>query len=200
MERIPVKYCRGETNFTREGKSSEITLLDFWAWAFSDVVTNTTRGILAEFIVATALGLNIVKPRDCWAKYDLEYKGAGIEIKSSAYHQRWRQKEMSPISFSVPKSRAWESETGEMESESRRQADIYVLSLLAERDREAVNPINLDQWRFWIIETSFFNERKRSQDSITYNSLISERGEPVSYSDIKSSVDALISKMTASPE
>ena len=31
-------------------------LSDFWRWAFSDLRDSTVRGVLAEFIVAAALG------------------------------------------------------------------------------------------------------------------------------------------------
>ncbi len=33
------------------------TLLDFWRWSTSDLVSNATRGKLAEFITAMALGV-----------------------------------------------------------------------------------------------------------------------------------------------
>ena len=32
------------------------TVGDYWPWAYSDIVNNTNRGVLAEFIVARALG------------------------------------------------------------------------------------------------------------------------------------------------
>ena len=34
----------------------DATVADFWRWAFSDLRDNTTRGILAEFLVAKAVG------------------------------------------------------------------------------------------------------------------------------------------------
>ena len=33
------------------------TVGDFWAWAYSDVLENTARGIFAEFLVGSALGI-----------------------------------------------------------------------------------------------------------------------------------------------
>lgn len=39
-----------------EGIGGEHTLQDFWAWAFSDLVSNTERGKLAEYLVAKAMG------------------------------------------------------------------------------------------------------------------------------------------------
>ena len=195
MEPIPIEYSRGESKFTSTEVNTDLNLLDFWSWAFSDVLTNTTRGILAEFIVATALGINTKQPRDGWAKFDLEYENYGIEIKSASYHQRWFQKQMSTISFNIPTSRAWDASTNELEEQSQRQADLYVLCLLSEKDRDQVNPLNLDQWKFWIIDTRFLDERKRSQKSITYNSLIKEVGEPVSFHQIRQSVDDLLNNL-----
>jgi hypothetical protein len=33
-----------------------VVLHDFWAWSYSDLINNTQRGALAEFIVAEAVG------------------------------------------------------------------------------------------------------------------------------------------------
>ena len=196
MEPIPIEYSRGESKFTSTETEVDVTLLDFWSWAFSDVLTNTTRGILAEFIVAAALGINTRQPRDASAKFDLEYRNHGIEVKSSSYHQRWFQKQMSAVSFDVPARRAYDASTNELAAQSRRHADLYVLCLLSEKQRDRVDPLNLDQWRFWAIDTHFLNHRKRSQKSITYNSLIREVGEPVSFNQIKRSVDNILDSLS----
>lgn len=34
----------------------DASVVDFWRWAFSDLRDNTTRGILAEFLVTKAVG------------------------------------------------------------------------------------------------------------------------------------------------
>ena len=39
-----------------QGMDGEHSLQDFWAWAFSDLVSNTERGKLAEYLVAKAMG------------------------------------------------------------------------------------------------------------------------------------------------
>ena len=194
MDPIPTEYNRGDHPFIIKDAPSKYTLLDFWSWAFSDVLTNTTRGMVAEFIVATALGIDINKPRDGWAKFDLTYKNHGIEVKSASYHQRWYQQRISTISFNVPKRKGWDANTNKLDPISRRQADIYVLTLLGEKDRKKVNPLNLDQWEFWVVYTSFFDNRARSQHSITYNSLLKEIGKPMHYGQLKVAVDSLIER------
>jgi hypothetical protein len=57
--------------FHANGFAAGFTLLDFWRWSASDLVGNVTRGTLAEFIVARALGSSTLNPREEWAAYDL---------------------------------------------------------------------------------------------------------------------------------
>lgn len=192
MDPIKIKYSDGNEDFILNGSISGFKLIDFWSWAYSDFVNNTTRGVMAEFLVAAALGINLRKPRDAWAKFDINYRDVGVEVKSASYHQRWYQKRMSNINFNVPATRAWDEKTNIQDTESKRQAFMYVLCLLSEKDRERVNPLIIDQWKFWIVPTIFFDTRQRSQHSITYNSLVSEVGNPVSFNEIKSLADSLI--------
>jgi hypothetical protein len=53
---IETKKKTGNEQFLNAG-SDVCTLRDFWAWAYSDLIGNTERGRLAEFIVAMALGI-----------------------------------------------------------------------------------------------------------------------------------------------
>ena len=53
-----------------EGMDGENSLQDFWAWAFSDLVSNTERGKLAEYLVAKAMGCG-TQISQTWESYDL---------------------------------------------------------------------------------------------------------------------------------
>jgi hypothetical protein len=196
MDSKKIEYTTGEKHFIQNGSDIDLKLLDFWAWAYSDYFDNTARGVLAEFIVAMALGLDVHEPRKAWAKFDLTYRSKGIEVKSASYHQKWHQEKMSNISFAIPATRAWEEEIGNLDDEKKRHAFIYVLCLLAEKDRNLVNPLDIDQWVFWVIPTQFLDDRKRSQQSITYNSLIKEVGQPITFAKIRPKVDDLIGTST----
>jgi len=48
----------GQESFLSKTESKKIRLVRFWQWSTSDLLTNTTRGILAEYIVATDLGVD----------------------------------------------------------------------------------------------------------------------------------------------
>ena len=80
----------------------DFVLLDFWLWAASDLVGNTNRGRLAEFIVARAVGLGRGDVRSEWDVVDvLTPTGTKVEVKSAAYVQSWFQNKLSNIQFVV---------------------------------------------------------------------------------------------------
>ena len=47
----------GDERFVREGRPLAFTLVEFWQWMGSDLVGNTFRGAVAEYLVANALGV-----------------------------------------------------------------------------------------------------------------------------------------------
>ena len=133
---------------------SSATVKDYRQWAHSDIVGNTNRGALAEFIVGTAIGLTD-GVRDAWAAYDLKTpSGIKVEVKSSAYLQSWYQKRLSRPAFGIGKSLEWVPETGEFVGEKRRQADVYVFCLLAfQGDKTLLDPLDLAQWEFYVVSS-----------------------------------------------
>ena len=131
------------------------TIGDYWQWGSSDIVGNTERGALAEFIVAKAIGC-LAQTRNDWTAYDLvSPSGIKIEVKSSAYLQSWHQKRPSSPRFSIRKSLEWVPETNEYVGQSRRHSDVYILCLLAYRgDKHFLNPLDLTQWEFYVARTA----------------------------------------------
>ena len=150
---IKAKRKTGEEVFTGLGKGKLLTLKDFWQWSSSDLLSNATRGILAEFLVASALGLNH-GVRNEWDSYDLKTEtGVKIEVKSAAYLQSWYQQKLSKITFNIRSTLAWDYKTSRFAKEKKRQADIYVFCLLHHKDKDTVNPMDLSQWTFYILST-----------------------------------------------
>lgn len=164
----------GEEKFIFDGQPvGDAKLINFWKWSTSDLLSNTTRGILAEFIVAMALGFERELYND-WEPYDLEYKGIKIEIKSSAYIQSWSQKDYSKIQFSIRPTLAWDAKTNSYTSDKKkRQSDVYIFALLAHKDQKTINPLNLDQWTFYILPTKVLNEKLPVAKTISLRKLIS---------------------------
>ena len=89
----------GNESFQADGQNLGFDLLSFWRWSCSDLVSNATRGRLAEFIVAKALGISTDCVRDEWGAYDLTMGHIKVEVKSAAFVQSWHQDKLSKISF-----------------------------------------------------------------------------------------------------
>ena len=185
---IKANLKSGRERLIYNEEETEFTLLDFWRWGFSDILSNATRGKFAEFIVATAVGADLKTPSDEWGAYDLlTPDGIKIEVKTSAFIQSWAQKDYSKPVFSIRPAKYWDHDTGMSDGEAKRHADVYVFCLLKEKDQSKINPLILDQWEFYVVPTTTLNNYKRSSYSITLPSL-RKLTEPISYDEIFSAL------------
>ena len=173
FKQLSVNKRSGSEVFHSGNEDLGFNLLSFWQWSSSDVVSNTTRGILAEYIVGRAL--DCIKDddvRDEWGAYDLmTQSGVRVEVKSAAYIQSWHQSKLSKINFVVPKTFGWNRETNKLDTEKKRQADVYVFALLLHKDKKSINPLDISQWEFYVLPTKVLDQKERRQHSITLASL-----------------------------
>lgn len=164
------------------------SLNNFWEWAYSNTVDNAQRGVLAEYLVACALGV-AGGVRTNWEKYDLlTPEGISVEVKASGYIQNWYQKKLSTATFSIQPTLAWDEKTATYATEKTRQADVYVFCLHKHTEQESVNPLDLSQWDFYILPTSVLNEKAGAQKSIRLNALISMGAKKVEYGAIHQTI------------
>ena len=170
---------------------NNLLLGNFWQWAYSDLLNNTTRGILAEFIVSSALDES-AKQRTEWERFDLSYKGLGIEVKSAAYVQSWKQKQPSKILFDIAPKKAYSYESNMYSTEAIRQAEIYVFCLLDWQEKEGCNPLDLNQWTFFALPTVTINAKLKSQKSLSFSSLKALKPIETKYSTLRNSIDKII--------
>lgn len=178
----------GQEKFTNKDDATNIRLLEFWQWSQSNLLNNTLRGTIAEFIVAKAVNAtNTIRVE--WDAYDLiTLEGLKIEVKSAAYLQSWQQERDSSIQFSIRPAKGWDAATNISAVESGRSADVYVFCLLKEKDRSLVNPLNLDQWDFFILTTEQINQEKGMQKMIGINSLLKMNPIVSSYDELGAAV------------
>ena len=190
FDTLQVTRKTGTEKFLINGAESAFTMADFWGWSTSDLMTNSLRGRLAEFIVATAIGIDLKNThRVEWDAYDLiSNEGIKIEVKSSAYLQSWEQTKLSAISFGIQPTSCYNYDDGKFESKMKRQADVYVFCVLKNKDRLTVNPLDLGQWDFYIISSKVLNKRVGNQKSIGLSSLLKLKPILASYSEILNAI------------
>lgn len=152
-------------------------LADFWSWACSDLANNTMRGVLAEYLVATALGA-AAGTRTEWDTVDIRTsEGWRVEVKSTAYLQSWAQSRPWKVEFGIAPASGWDAPSGAASVEARRRSDAYVFCLLHHQDKQSLDPLDLDQWTFYVLPTRVLDERCPHQKRIRLSSL--ERLSPV---------------------
>ena len=188
---IKSKRHNGEENIISADGENIATLNEFWSWAYSDLMGNAERGVLAEFIVACALGIkNTI--RIPWDKYDLITKeGIAVEVKASGYLQTWHQKDLSKIGFTIRPTHSWESETNSYDNNSKRQSDIYVFCVHKHTDQDTANPLIISQWDFYIMPTVLLNEKFSKQKSASLSSLMKAGAEKCEFKDLYSKIKML---------
>lgn len=185
---IPPMRLTGDERFITSTSVVTPTVLDFWRWSTADLMSNATRGILAEFIVATALGVT-GEIREEWSPVDLKYKGMPIEVKASGYLQAWGQDQLTKPKFGVTKAQYYDRATGEYRGERRRHADLYVFCLHHCCDTTQVNPLDLDQWSFYVTPTSLLEQRFPTADLVSRQQLEKVGVSPVVHSSLREEVD-----------
>lgn len=185
----------GQEKFTHKEDATNFSLLEFWQWSQSDLLNNTLRGTIAEFIVAKAVNAtNAIRVE--WDAYDLiTPQGLKIEVKSAAYLQSWKQERDSSIQFSIRPTKGWDAATNISAVDSGRSADVYIFCLLKEKDRNLVNPLNLDQWDFFILATEQINQEKGMQKMIGINSLLKMNPIVASYGELGVAVQKVMDRM-----
>ncbi len=131
--------------------ATSLSVRDFWEWGYSDLRENITRGILAEFLVAKAVG-DPSPLRHAWDNFDVTTpSGIRVEVKSSAYLQSWRQRQHSRITFAGLTGLAYSYETNEFAEEATLRADVYVFALNRFREPDRYDALDTRAWEFYVV-------------------------------------------------
>ena len=183
-----MKQLTGDELFSNEGMHLDFSMSDFWKWYASNTLHSALRGAMAEFIVAKALGLPCYM-RQGWDAYDLEYNGIKIEVKSSAYLQDDNGDRFSRISFSIAKHSHWNED--DKWNNMMRHSDVYVFCLFSETDREKADPMQMEQWQFYVLPTLVLDEQCGNRQSLSLSALLSLSPIQCTYSDLQTTIDAI---------
>jgi hypothetical protein len=179
----PLRAVQGDERFA----GMEATVLDFWRWGFSDLRLNIVRGVLAEFLVAKAVGA-VDTPKEEWANFDVRTpSGIRVEVKASAYWQSWAQRGPSKTIFSGLTARSWSEDGGYTKSREVR-ADVFVFALHACRERERYDPLDIGQWEFRVLRARVI--REAGSRSVGIGFLDRHGARPVPWNELSHAIEA----------
>ena len=178
----------GSEQLTFKDKELGSSVLDFWSWAYSDLIRNVNRGAFAEFIVLEAMNnqSGITPPRTNFRvsmdAYDLlSPDGIRVEVKSSAYIQAWESEHPARISFRIAPAKSLDA-SGNYSAVSQYywHSGMYVFCVSTAMSREQ-NILDLSLWDFYVIATKILDQKVPNQKTITFQSLLSLQPRKVDY-------------------
>lgn len=189
--RILTERLNGSEEFKHATPIENLTVQDYWAWAHSALSVNVERGVVAEFLVAAALGVaRDSNVRDPWADSDVIVSDGmtpggmiHIEVKSGSYIQDWGQKDYSKIVFSRLRGRAvvangigilegMESLSGDKTYKSH----VYVMCVQKHKEQDSFSILDLNQWDFFVLSRAEVIAVSRKGDSLALKKIEKDFG------------------------
>lgn len=169
------------------------TVADFWRWAMNDLQMNTTRGFLAEYIVAQAVKSKS-DHRVEWDVFDvLAGDGTRIEVKSSGFLQSWAIAGRSTPRWgfsAIDTTRIWDEELREyVDVDPADRVDVWVFALQTATSMKEFDPTEIGQWEFRVVANCEL--LGLTQRSIGLRGLDTLGVKSVSYDDLANEVNSV---------
>lgn len=119
-----------------------------------NLLTNYTRGAVAEVVVAELLGGELVG--EGYGSWDIDVDGVRVEVKATGDIQSWPQTRPSTPTFSVARAAGWiEQSNGSFIADptKERRNDVYVFC-----HHRGTRPDVISEWDFYVCATSRIDE------------------------------------------
>ena len=66
---------------------------------------------------------------------------------------------------------------------------MYVFCVLAHKDKSTVNPLDLSQWEFYVLDTKVLNDKVPKQKTIALSSLLKLNPSQIKYNGLTSEIN-----------
>ena len=185
----------GNETFIFNGEVADFKFLDFWKFHYSNIYDLQDK--IAEFIVSKALGVNEAQNDQYWTLWDVLYRDKRIEVKETSYYHSFNQegKVSKQRVFGITKANGSYDPAKSGNSEFCRQNDIYVFCLNTGDTRESSNPLNLNNWEFYVVPTAIINEKCGDNKTISLGKIKRLGFSAKRYDEIRADIDRIIDAM-----
>jgi hypothetical protein len=171
------------------------TVLDFWSWAFSDLISGSNRGIFAEFLVGAVLGTT-ENARIEWDVADHIYRGRKIKVKSAAYIEHWLQSKPSRISFPINHIQRKEIKTSIPGVTLYPRPEVYVFCVFDVKDRNEADMLDMGKWLFYPVAAQIIESKYRRKKSVTLKE-VQRVAASVQILQLRKTIDGIIESMNS---
>ena len=187
-----IKLMTGDEKFTNNKIETDLSIGEMWRWKYSDIYD--LHEVIAEYIVEKTLKLKRSQNIGEWKLFDIKYKNKRIEVKETSYFHSWNkpgQKRSEQRRFGITKACPRDRKS---DSKKERQNDLYVFCLNTGYERKDSNPMELKNWKFYVVPTIIINEKFYNNKTISL-SKVKKLTDSVNYNDLKQKIDEEIKKL-----
>ena len=171
---------RGNEKFLFKNENLDFDFSDFWRFQYSNIYS--LHGEIAEFIVARALEVTEAQNSAYWTLWDITYRNVKIEVKATAYYHLWNDE------AKISKQRTF----GITKANGAYDSGVCGNNDFCRETKETSYPLNLNNWEFYIVPTSFINDHCQDNKTISLGRIKSFGFEAKKYDQIKSEIDSII--------
>ena len=195
----------GSEEFSLNGENMGFNVLDFWRFQYSNL--SDLEGRVGEFLVAMALGKDSGDNNNGWTLWDINYKGKRVEVKTTSYYKTWRKEgtysevRTFGIQQTYPNKDGNPNTYSDNKEEVKvRNNDIYIFVINLGKTKEEADPLNLNNWRFYVVATKVINDKCGSNKTISLKKVqnLSGHKDGLMFDELKAKVDQIIEKMKKS--
>jgi hypothetical protein len=163
---------RTERRSLRTDETSSAYIAEFWKWGASDLASEPIPQSLAEFIVAKALGIPISGTRSFTqaAKFTTELN-CQVEVRSWSFINKKKEIEPSNLSFKIPRINKDLPYQRSFRPGPKAHPDIYVFAMFVHNVPATADPLNPDQWLYYVISA---NSLRGAKDEVVNIRLLQE--------------------------
>ena len=185
-----------------EFKGLDRTVTQFREWALADLKSPTTKGMIAEYLVRCAIGLDSAPALD-WDYIDIRTESGSIEVKSASALSNGPIPQPIDRSFGIAIKKRWDAAANNWAPHdlTRRHADIYVFCLHNELDPQQAHPLDTAQWQFWVITSAMIDKKCGLNAKTVGVGRLKKMAQAVFFQSLKNSVvSALKDAASLKPE
>ena len=132
-----------------------------------------------------------------WTLWDTTYRNKRIEVKATAYYHLWNANGniSKQRSFGITMAHGSYDVEKSGNKDFCRQNDVYVFCLNTGITKETSNPLNLNNWEFYIVPTAVINKKCGNNKTISLGRIKSLGFSAKRYDEIKTVIDKMIDAM-----
>ena len=182
----------GTEKFTFNQQDLPFDVTEFWKFHYSNIYNQHDK--IAEFIVSRALGITEPHNDLYWTLWDISYRDKRIEVKETSYFHSFNEDGVVSKQrvFSIAKAHGDYDAEISGNKDFCRQNDVYVFCLNTGDTKASSNPLNLNNWEFYIVPTAFLNQHCGEQKTISLGRIRNFGFLPKRYDEIKAEVDLIL--------